>query len=136
LRSSSVTSSTSESFVFEEEGRRALIAMDELNGWTPPPELGSFDLALLPLGIFEHDPFTGERLIHAEHRLLQLEATYAETMEIVRALDADRVVLSHVEHMDGFRHEVLVELGRRDAWEPAYDGMTIDVGGPSGAESL
>ena len=38
--------------------------------------------------------------------------------------------------MDGFRHEVLVELGRCDAWEPAYDGMTIDVGGPSGAESL
>ena len=117
-------------FVFEAEGRRALIAMDELNGWSPPRDLGSFDLALLPVGIFEHDAFTGERLIHAEHRLLQLEATYAETIEIVRALDADRVVLSHVEHMDGITHELLVELGRRDGWEPAYDGMTIDVGAP------
>ena len=114
-------------FVFEEAGRRALIAMDELNGWTPPGELGSFDIAFLPVGLFEHDPFSGERLIHAEHPLLELEATYDETIEIVRAIDADRVVLSHVEHMDGITHDLLVRLGRRDGWEPAHDGMTIDL---------
>jgi phosphoribosyl 1,2-cyclic phosphate phosphodiesterase len=114
-------------FVFEQDGRRALVAMDELNGWTPPDDLGRFDVAVLPVGIFEHEPFTGERLIHEEHRLLQLEATYAETLEMVRALDAGRVVLSHVEHMDGVAHEMLVRLGERDGWEPAYDGMTIEV---------
>ena len=123
-------------FVFEDDGRRALIAMDELHGWTPPRELGRFDVAFLTVGLFEHDPFTGERLIHPEHPLLELEATYAETIEIVRALEADRCVLSHVEHMDGVTHDLLARLGRRDGWEPAYDGMTIDVGAPSRAESL
>jgi hypothetical protein len=105
--------------------------MDELKDWTPPRELGSFDVAFLPLGIFEHDPFAGDRWIHPEHVLLEVEATYAETVGIVRALDADRVVLSHVEHMDGVTHEQLVRLGLRDGWEPAYDGMAIDVGSDS-----
>jgi phosphoribosyl 1,2-cyclic phosphate phosphodiesterase len=112
-------------FLFEGDGERVLVAMDELNGWTPP-DLGPLDLAYLPLGIFEHHPFTGERAIHPEHPLLRLEATYPETLEIVGALDARRVVLSHVEHMDGLSHDDLVRLGDRDGWEPAYDGMLID----------
>ena len=37
-------------FVLEDDGRRALVAPDELNGWMPPPELGRFDLAVLPMG--------------------------------------------------------------------------------------
>ena len=113
-------------FLFEEDGVRALVAMDELNGWTPP-DLGPLDLAYLPLGIHEHDPFTGERLIHEEHPFLRFEATYAETLEIVRALAARRTVLSHVEEMDGISHDVLVRLGARDGWEPAYDTMLIAV---------
>jgi phosphoribosyl 1,2-cyclic phosphate phosphodiesterase len=113
-------------FLLEADGRRVLIAMDELNGWMPPA-LGVLDVAVLPVGIFEHDPFTGERMLHPEHRLLSLEATYAETIEMVRALVARRVVLSHVEHMDGVTHAMLERLGDRDGWEPAYDGMTIDA---------
>ena len=42
-------------FLFEGEGRRALVAMDETHGWTPP-ELGPLDLAVLPIGVFEHHP--------------------------------------------------------------------------------
>lgn len=113
-------------FLFEGEGKRALIAMDELNGWTPP-DLGPLDLAVLPVGIFEHDPWTGERRLPEDHPLLPLEATYTETMEMVRALDARRVVLSHVEHMDGNSHDELVGLGERDGWVAAYDGLIVDV---------
>jgi hypothetical protein len=100
--------------------------MDELNGWTPP-ELGPLDVAVLPVGIFEHDPWTGERRLPVGHPLLPMEATYAETMEIARALAADRVVLGHIEHMDGNSHDELVRLGERDGWAPAHDGLTIDV---------
>lgn len=113
-------------FLFERRGRRVLIAMDELVGWTPP-DLGPLDLAYLPLGIFERHPFTGERTIHPEHPLLRIEATYDDTLGIVRALDARRVVLAHVEHMDGLSHAELVRLGERDGWDPAYDSMSIDV---------
>ena len=48
-------------FVLEGGAARVLLAMDELNGWTPPAELGAFDLAVLPMGIPEFDVFTGER---------------------------------------------------------------------------
>ncbi len=107
---------------------RVLIAMDELNGWSPPEKLrGSLDLAVLPLGIHERDPFTGERKIHAEHPVLRFEATYDETLEIVGALEARRTVLSHVEEMDQLSHDELVRLGRRDGFEVAYDTMVLDV---------
>ena len=54
-------------FELREGDRRLLLAMDELVGWRPPPELRGCDLAVLPMGICEYDPFTGERLIDPEH---------------------------------------------------------------------
>jgi phosphoribosyl 1,2-cyclic phosphate phosphodiesterase len=113
-------------YLFEGNGQRVLVAMDELHRWEPP-DLGPLDLAYLPIGIHEHDPFTGDRAVAAEHPVLRFEATYAQTLEIVRALDARRVVLSHVEHNDGLSHDDLVRLGTRDGWEPAYDTMLVDV---------
>ena len=44
--------------------RRLVVAMDELNGWSPPAALQGCDVAVLPMGICEFDLFTGERLIH------------------------------------------------------------------------
>ncbi len=120
-------------FLVEDEGKRVLVAMDELNGWKPPPDLGRLDLAVLPIGLFEHHPLTGERLIHEEHPMLRLEATFAETLDIVRGLDARRIVLSHVEEIDRLGHDELLEVARslrRDeglAVEIAYDTMLIDV---------
>ena len=113
-------------FLLEGEGRRVLVCMDELNGWTPP-DLGRLDLAVLPAGIFEHDPRTGERKLAAEHPLLAEEATFAETLEMVRALDAGRVVLSHVEEMDGLSHDDLREIGAAAGVEFAYDTMVLDL---------
>ena len=52
-------------FLFEGDGKRVLVAMDETHGWTPP-DLGPLDLAVLPIGVFEHHPYTGERLIPEE----------------------------------------------------------------------
>jgi phosphoribosyl 1,2-cyclic phosphate phosphodiesterase len=100
--------------------------MDELNGWTPP-DLGPLDLAVLPMGILELDPRSGERLIAAEHPVLQAEATFAETLEIVRRLDARRVVLSHVEEMDAVSHDDLRSIGARERVEFAYDTMSLDL---------
>ena len=37
-------------------GQRVLVAMDETHGWTPP-DLGPLDLAVLPIGVFEHHPY-------------------------------------------------------------------------------
>jgi len=120
-------------FLFEGEGRRELIAMDETQGWAPT-ELGPLDLALLPIGVFEFHPLSGERLIPEEFCVPPVAKTrYAQALEMVQALAPRRAVLSHVEEMDRLSHDELVRLGEADGWEPAHDGMLIDLqAGPSG----
>jgi len=114
-------------FLFEGEGTRLLVAMDETHGWTPP-DLGPLDLALLPIGVFEHHPYTGERLIPEEFCKPPVQkARYGHTLELLRALAPRRAVLSHVEEMDKLSHDELVRLGETDGWEPAWDGLLIDV---------
>jgi phosphoribosyl 1,2-cyclic phosphate phosphodiesterase len=111
------------------DGRRLLLAPDELNGWTPPPEVLGVELAVLPMGISEHDPLTGERRIDAAHPVLRYEATFEETLAIVDALGAERVVLSHVEEMDGLTFDDLLRLERRvgRGITFAYDGLRVPV---------
>jgi phosphoribosyl 1,2-cyclic phosphate phosphodiesterase len=116
-------------FELAARGRRLLLAMDELNGWTPPPELCGVDLAVLPMGICEYDPFTGERRIHPEHPVLRYEATFEETRAIVEELAAERVVLFHVEEIDGLTHDDLQRLAPTVGPNVtvAWDGYTADV---------
>ncbi len=111
---------------------RLLLAMDELNGWTVPPEVRGCDLAVLPMGVCEYHPLTGERRIHAEHPVLRYEATFAETLEIVRSLDARRVVLHHIEELDGLTVDDLQSVERSLVAEGlsvtfAVDGMRVEV---------
>lgn len=121
-------------YAFELAGgrRRLLVALDELKGWRPPPELSGLDLAVLPMGICEHDPLTGERRIPEEHPVLSFEATFAETLRIVDELGSKRTVLAHIEEMDGLSYDDLLELERRlraDGRDVvfAHDGMAVDV---------
>ena len=119
-------------FELSDGERRLLVAMDELNGWSPPSEVMGCDLAVLPMGICEFDVFTGERVIHEEHPVLEVEATFGETLAIVAQLDAGRVVLSHVEEMDCNSYDDLLQVEQRLQAEGtkvsfAWDGRTIDV---------
>ena len=119
-------------FLFSEEDRRALVVMDELNGWQPPHDMLGVDVAVLPMGICELDPFTGERRIAAEHPILRVEATLPETLDVVRGLGAGRVYLTHVEEIDGLGYDDLRRLERKLAGEGvdvvfAHDGLVIDV---------
>ena len=118
-------------YAFELVGRdrRLLLAMDELNGWVPPAEVRGADLAVLPMGICEYDPFNGERRLHRDHPVLQYEATFVETLEIVDRREAKRVVLSHVEEVDELGYDDLLRLpgalGRELTF--AYDGLVVEV---------
>jgi phosphoribosyl 1,2-cyclic phosphate phosphodiesterase len=119
-------------FELRERDRRLLVAMDELNGWVPPDELKGCDLAVLPAGICEFDVFTGERRIHEEHPVLRYEATAEETLAMVDALAAKRVVLSHIEELDGLSHDDLVRFADRLRAEGrpitfAHDGLVVEV---------
>ena len=114
-------------FLFEAQDKRILIAMDETHRWTAP-DLGPLDLALLPVGVFEHHPFTGERRIPEEFCKPPVHKTrYGTSLEQASALGAKRTIFSHVEEMERLSHDELVRLGAADGWEPAYDGLLVDV---------
>lgn len=114
-------------FLFEGEGKRVLVAMDETHNWTPTA-LGPLDLAVLPVGVFEHHPWSGERMIPEEFCRPPVRKTrYAQALEQVRALAPRRAVLSHIEEMDRVSHDELVRLGAADGWEPAWDGLVVEV---------
>lgn len=120
-------------FIFEERGRRVLIVPDELVGWEPPEFTRGVDLAILPMGVIEHDPLSGERRIPADHPVLEIEATFAQTLAMLEAIAPERAILTHIEEQDGYSHDDLVEIaaalraqGRQV--EFAYDTLSVDVG--------
>ncbi len=116
-------------FLFEGDGKRVLIAMDETHRWSPSTALGPLDLAVLPVGVFEHHPYSGERLIPEEFCKPPVrKARYETTLELLQKLAPRRAVLAHVEEMDRLSHDELMRLGATDGWEPAYDGLVLDLG--------
>ncbi|MGA7669432.1 MAG: MBL fold metallo-hydrolase, partial [Nitrolancea sp.] len=48
-------------FLIETSNRRVLLAPDETLGWVPPERVRGLDLAVLPMGVVEFEPCTGER---------------------------------------------------------------------------
>ena len=114
---------------------RVLVAMDETKGWSPPPAVRGVHLAVIPVGIFEFDPFTGERRMPPEHPLLREEATFDETLALVAALGAGRTVLSHIEEPDQLGYDALRRLEQRSDLRAlratfAFDGCVIDAASP------
>lgn len=113
--------------------RRVLVAMDELYGWTPPAAWRGVDLAVLPTGVFEFGPLHGERRIPREHPVLQSEATFRETVDMVEALAPKRVVFAHIEEPDGNTPDelatVAAQLHAQRGWDVtfAYDTLVIEL---------
>ena len=119
-------------FSLEEAGRRALIVPDDMFGWEPSEDVQGADLAVIPMGIVEFDPITGERRIHQDHPVLRSEATFRQTLEFVPRLGAARVIMTHIEEPDGLSYDDLLLLSQRlqDQGLPitfAYDRRIIDV---------
>jgi phosphoribosyl 1,2-cyclic phosphate phosphodiesterase len=122
-------------FLFEEldGGRRVLIAMDELYGWTPPPQWTGIDLAVLPSGVFEFDPFEGNRRISSDHPVLLKEATFRQTLNMVEQLRPKQLIFGHIEEPDGNSPPELARIAReltaQRGWDVtfAYDTFMVEL---------
>jgi phosphoribosyl 1,2-cyclic phosphate phosphodiesterase len=117
-------------FLFEGAGKRALVVADEIKGWIPPPEVLGADVAVVPMGVVEFDPFTGARRIAEDHPVLGVEATFRQTLEIVRKLEADRVVMTHIEEPDGLTYDDLKRIENESGDSNiafAYDTLLVEV---------
>lgn len=122
-------------FLFEQDEKRVLIAPDELFQWEPPTWLQPLDLAILPVGVMEFHPLTEERQIPAEHPVLAHEATFRDTLEMIRRLKPQRTVLGHLSAMDNLSYDDYVVLeGKLRTEQPdlgvvefAYDQMILEI---------
>lgn len=120
-------------FLLEEGEKRVLIAPDEMVGWQPPDWLRGVDVAVIPMGIHEFDPFSGERRIPVEHPVLQSEATFLQTVEMARALDAGAIYMTHIEEAEQIgpeRLQLLAEKLRVEEGLPvtfAYDTLVVQI---------
>lgn len=119
-------------FMFEGDGKRVLIAPDELFKWDPPAEVQGIDLAIIPMGLAEFHPLTNERRIHEDHFILKVEATFRQTLDIVRKLQASHTIMTHIEEVDSLTPDEFNTLEKRLRSEGfnitfAYDTMLHDV---------
>lgn len=119
-------------FLFEDGQKRLLIAPDELFGWEPPAQVQGVDLAIIPMGLIEFDYFTGERRLPQNHPVLKKEATFPQTLEIARRLNASRVIITHIEEMNGLSYDDLQRVAEKLQAEGlnltfAYDTMMVEV---------
>jgi phosphoribosyl 1,2-cyclic phosphate phosphodiesterase len=84
-------------FLIETPQRRAFIAPDELFGWEPPPSLGELDIAIIPTGLMEFDPFTGVRRLPEGFPSKIREMTFDEMLHVIPLIKASHIYLSHIE---------------------------------------
>jgi phosphoribosyl 1,2-cyclic phosphate phosphodiesterase len=110
-------------FLFSQNGKHILIAPDELYQWSPPDWLPPLELAILPAGLMEFNPFTDERIIPSDHPVLGHEATFVQTLEMVRQLKAKQTILGHLAEPDGLSYDDHTRLAQRLAQKQAELGV-------------
>jgi phosphoribosyl 1,2-cyclic phosphate phosphodiesterase len=119
-------------YLVHQGGRRVWIAMDELFGWSPDATLAHLDLAILPSGVCEHHPLTGERRVPADHPVLRTEMRFERTLEVIRQMAPKRAALIHLDEPDGVSYDDGLVLSARFQAEGlpvtwSWDGLILEV---------
>jgi phosphoribosyl 1,2-cyclic phosphate phosphodiesterase len=119
-------------FLFEGEGKRVLIAPDELVGWQPPDFVQGVDLVILPMGIMEFDVWTGDRRIPTDHPVLKTEATFRQTLAMLAQMQPKQAIMTHIEELDSLSYDDYLRLEDKmqDEGYPlrfAFDTMVVEA---------
>lgn len=113
-------------------GGTLLLALDELYGWAPPPEVRHVDIAVLASGIFDVNYLTGAIIVDPAHPVLKREATFAETVDMARVINAKTTYFTHIEEVFDLPVDHLNQVEtvlREDGLNAtfAYDTLRIDL---------
>ena len=119
-------------FLIETKGKQIVHAADELFNWEPPDELKNPDLAILPAGLFEFNPLTGERMMQENHPLFDEEESFRQTLSMIDKLGATETWITHIEEAFDITPEILAEVEKRFAAEGknirfAYDQLKLQI---------
>ncbi len=117
------------SYLVQQDGKRVVLALDEIKDWNPGSELMEPDVLVLETGWFEHDK-QGEQIIPTGHWIRQSEASFEETLELVLKINPRLAIASHIEELNGRSYADYNELEKK--YEKfrlhfAYDGLRISL---------
>lgn len=119
-------------FNIETEGKRLVHVADEMYNWEPADELKSPNLAILPAGLFEFHPLTGDRIMQENHPLLRHEASFQQTLQIAEKLGAAETYITHFEEAFDITPETLAQVETKLQAEGrnirfAYDQLKLEL---------
>jgi len=117
------------SYLVQQDGKRVVLALDEIKDWNPGRELMEPDVLVLETGWFEHDK-QGEQIIPTGHWIRQSEASFEETLELVRKINPRLAIATHIEELNGRSYADYLELEKkyeRYHLRFAYDGLRISL---------
>ncbi len=117
------------SYLVQQDGKRFVLALDEIKDWNPGSELMEPDVLVLETGWFEHDK-QGEQIIPTGHWIRQSEASFEETLELVQKINPRLAIATHIEELNGRSYADYFELEKK--YEKyrlrfAFDGLRISL---------
>ena len=93
-------------------------------------EGSDIDLAVFECGYFDETPDGTRILTEVDGAIMSEELTHEEVMARVHRVDADRTVLTEIEHLYGRTYDDFRTLESADGYEGvefAYDGLRVSV---------
>ena len=117
------------SYLVHQNGKRIVLALDEIKDWNPGSELLEPDVLVLETGWFEHDK-KGEQIIPTGHWIRKSEASFEETLERVEKVNPHLAVATHIEELNGRSYADYLELEKKYKkyrLRFAYDGFRVSL---------
>ncbi|TMI07502.1 MBL fold metallo-hydrolase [Candidatus Bathyarchaeota archaeon] len=117
------------SYLFHWNGKRVVLALDEIKEWNPGSELLEPDVLVLETGWFEKDK-QGKQIIPVGHWIRKSEASFDETLELVQKVNPRLAIATHIEELNGRSYADYLELEKRFRkyrLRFAYDGFRVSL---------
>jgi len=117
------------SYLVHLNGKRVVLALDEIKDWNPGSELLEPDVLVLETGWFEYDK-QGEQIIPTGHWIRKSEASFEETLELVQKINPRLAIATHIEELNGRSYSDYLELEKRFKKYKlrfAYDGFRVSL---------
>ncbi|TMI24353.1 hypothetical protein E6H36_08730 [Candidatus Bathyarchaeota archaeon] len=116
-------------FLVKAGKKRVVLAVDDTKGWVPSDQMVEPDLLVMEAGWFELDP-RGHVLVPENHWVRRSEASFDETLKLIKRIKPRQTVLTHIEEMNARSYTDYLKLERK--YEDlriqfAYDGLRLKV---------
>jgi phosphoribosyl 1,2-cyclic phosphate phosphodiesterase len=97
-------------YIIEGKGKRVMIIPDEIKRWAPTPDLGEFDLVILPAGVFVPHPITEVEQVPPDHGVFNTNPRFSEVLEMTRQMKCAHFIFTHIYEPDGVSYDQLEQV--------------------------